>query len=261
MLLCPNCQKPLYKEDKSYRCPNGHSFDIAKEGYVNLLVHTQKKTGDDKDMVKARFEFFKKDFYHPLKEKMIELIKAYDPKIVVDEGCGEGYYTNAIADALNAEVYGFDMSKHALKRAAKQTDKVTYCAANLFYMPLDDQSVDLVYSIFTPLSMPENRRILKEGGIFIKAGPHERHLYELKEVVYDKAYLNPLKEVKADGFIKIGEERVEALIKLDNEDIRNLFMMTPYVHKSPQEGIQRLYDLSDLKVTIAFRIEIFKKNS
>lgn len=259
MLICPNCRHPLKKEGKTYRCDIGHSFDIARSGYTNLLVHTQKKTGDNESMVKARDEFFKKDPYRCLKETIISLIKKYQPEVIVDVGCGEGYYTNAIAEAFEGQVYGFDMSKHALKKAGRDSKRVAYFAANLFYLPLEDRSADLVYSIFAPIAMDENARVLKSGGIFIKAGPGPRHLYGIKEIVYDKPYLNPLKTVEHPDFILLDELTVKDVIRLEGDDIRNLFEMTPYTHSSPHAGKERLYALDRLTTEIEFRVEVFQR--
>ncbi len=259
MLICPNCRRPLQKDEKTYHCDAGHSFDIARNGYTNLLVHTQKKTGDNEMMVKARDEFFKKDPYRCLKETIVALVCKYQPQVIVDAGCGEGYYTNAVAEAVNGRVYGFDMSKHALKKASRDSKRVAYFAANLFYLPLEDQSVDLLYSVFAPLAMAENARVLKNGGIFIKAGPGPRHLYGIKEIVYDTPYLNPLKAVEHPDFILVDELMVKDVIELSGDDIRNLFEMTPYTHSSPRAGKERLYALDHLKTEIEFRIEILQR--
>ena len=261
MLLCPNCKQALTKINRQYICPNGQSFDIARQGYTNLLVHTQKATGDSKEMVDARDNFFKSDYYRILKLKMVELMQKYQPGTIVDAGCGEGYYTNAINEAGFDDIYGFDMSKFALQRASRDNKLVKYFAANLFYIPLSDNSVDLVYSIFAPIAMEENDRILKNGGIFIKVGPASRHLYEMKQEVYDSVYENEVKEIHYEGFEKIDDFVLEDKIHLkNNADINALFKMTPYYHTSPKAGKEHLLAMDELDTTIAYKVEIYKKH-
>lgn len=261
MLLCPNCKAELKKLDRKYICENGHSFDIARQGYTNLLVHTQKATGDSKEMVDARDNFFKSDYYRILRLKMIELMKKYQPAVIVDAGCGEGYYTNAINEAGFDDIYGFDMSKFALMRASRDNKQVKYFAANLFYIPLSDNSADLIYSIFAPIAMEENDRILKEGGIFIKVGPAARHLYEMKQEVYPSVYENEVKEIHYQGFTKIDDFVLEDKIHLkSNADINALFKMTPYYHTSPKAGKEHLLSMDELDTTIAFKVEIYQKD-
>ena len=259
ILSCPNCGKELCHNDKSYYCLNNHHFDIAKEGYVNLLVHTQKPTGDNKEMVMARREFFKGDHYKILKDEILKIVKELAPEIIVDAGAGEGYYTKAISDHCDALIYAFDMSKNAIKIAKKKAPKVHYIVANVFHLPLISESVDLLLSVFTPLAMKENHRILKKGAYLLKVGPASDHLFEMKALVYDAPYLNPIKEIDHEGFEKLRDYEIKEVITLSNDDLKNLFMMTPYVHSCPSSGKERLFKTDELKVTIAFRLELFKK--
>lgn len=261
MLICPNCGEALKRREKSYVCKQGHTFDIAKEGYANLLVHTQKATGDDKEMVKARRDFFKKDYYHHLQTEVINLVKKYQPQVIVDAGCGEGYYTNALKAAYpTGTIYAFDLAKYAIASASKGRKDVRYFVANLFYLPLSAASVDLVYSIFAPIAPQENYRILKERGIFIKVGPAAQHLYEMKAIIYAKPYLNPLKYLHDEHFKKAEELTIKRQIRLKSkEEIKALLTMTPYYHTSPQEGSKRLLALDELTVTTAFQIEVYQK--
>ena len=261
ILKCPNCGALLVKKEHTYDCPWGHRFDIAKEGYVNLLVHTQKKTGDEDKMVIARHDFFKGDHYHVLKDEIIKIVQKIKPAIIVDAGAGEGYYTRAIAQVYEAEIYAFDMSKKAIKLAKKACPDLDYIVANVFHMPLIDESADLVLSIFTPLGIKEDHRILKDGGYLLKVGPGPKHLYEMKEVVYDEPYLNPSKELAHPGFKKLFDYEIKDVITLKHDDIKALFEMTPYIHSCPIDGKERLFALKQLVVSIAFRLELFQKSS
>lgn len=260
MIKCPNCQKPLIKQELQYVCENRHSFDIAKQGYTNLLIHTQKSTGDNKEMVDARQKFFMNDYYACLKHKLISIIKQHNIKVMVDAGCGEGYYTNAISDALNIKIYGFDMSKIALQKASRANKNVNYFVSSVFDMPLFTQSSDLILSVFAPISYEENYRVLKDNGIFIKVSPNKKHLWGLKEVVYEVPYENDIKVENTPGFKLVERYEIDDVIEIDSsEDIMALFMMTPYYYHSPKVGVERLKSLSYLKTEIDFIIEVYQK--
>lgn len=235
-------------------------FDIAKQGYTNLLIHTQKSTGDNKVMVDARKLFFSEDYYHALKECIIALIQELGIKTLIDAGCGEGYYTNAIKEKTNVEVYGFDMSKLALAKAAKGNHDVHYYVASVFNMPVKDDCVDGVLSIFAPYSFKEMARVLKSDGYFIKVGPGPYHLFDLKEVLYEEPYLNKIEEVNDKAFELVRHLEVEDCIEVIGQDkIDALFKMTPYYYHTPKERSLRLAELETLSTRLQFNIDIYKK--
>lgn len=259
MLRCPNCKSLLVKDNNTYHCIKGHSFDIAKSGYTNLLVHTQKSTGDNKEMVKARNTFFKKDYYVSLKRQLLEIIRNLNIDTMIDAGCGEGYYTNYIKDYLDINIHGFDMSKYALNYASKANKKVNYFVSSIFDLPLIDNSVDLVLSIFAPISEIEFRRILKDEGYFIKVSPHKRHLWELKELLYDKPYENEIKDFNYQLFDKVDEYIVKDVVTIgSSEDLKALFIMTPYYYHTSKEDIDKLNNVDKLDITLEFYIEVYK---
>lgn len=259
MLRCPICHSELNKLDNTYKCLKGHSFDIAKSGYTNLLVN-KKHTGDNKEMSKARNDFFKNDYYHVLKIRLYEIIKELNIKTLVDAGCGEGYYTNYLSDNLDLDIYAFDMSKYSLNYGAKANKKVNYLASSIFDLPLIDNSIDLILSIFAPVAYEEFYRVLKDEGYFIKVSPLERHLWELKEAIYDKPYENDNKYVAYEGFNMIKEYHIKDRIIIDNlNDIKALFMMTPYYFHTSKEDVTKLDKLNELEVTLEFKIELYQK--
>ena len=260
MLRCPNCGASLKQVGKSYQCDKGHMFDIAKQGYTNLLIHTQKSTGDNKIMVDARKLFFSEDYYHALKESIINLVNELEIKTLIDAGCGEGYYTNAIKEKTKAEVYGFDMSKLALAKAAKGNHDVHYYVASVFDMPIENACADGVLSIFAPYSFKEMARVLKDYGYFIKVGPGPYHLFDLKEVLYEEPYLNKIEEVSDEAFELVKHLEVEDEIEVIGQDkIDALFKMTPYYYHTPKERSMRLNELGVLKTRLQFNIDIYRK--
>lgn len=268
---CPLCAAPLERTERTYRCPMGHSFDIAKEGYVHLLPPNQKHSaapGDDKDMAAARREFLSKEYYRPLLNTLCcqFLSLSGESPCILDAGCGEGYYTAGIYEALTAagkrpEMAGTDISKFILRHAARRCREVEFAVASSYHLPLGDASVDLLLDCFSPLALEEFRRVLRPGGYFLYVVPAADHLWQLKEVLYDHPYPNEEKETPYEGFTYHAIVPVEGTIRLPcRDDIQALYHMTPYCWKTPKEGAERLAQLEALDCRIAFRIHIFRKN-
>lgn len=271
LFRCPNCGAPLIRQEHSYRCAAGHTHDIASEGYVYLLPVNQKhskKPGDDKEMVSARAAFLARGYYAPLAEAIAETALRYAPEnaAVLDSGCGEGYYTAAVFDALSAagkkpRMAAVDISKFAVRRAAKRAKGAECAVASAYRLPLADESCDLVINCFSPLALDEFRRVLKRGGTFLYVVPAARHLYEMKQVLYDAPYENEEKLTPYEGFTYRKVISVDDHITLnDRNDIAALFAMTPYAWKTPGTGKERLLKLNTLETEISFRIHVFQKN-
>ena len=256
--ICPVCENKTFDLENSLRCMLGHSFDKAKEGYINLLLKNAsgKRHGDDKLMVEARKNFLDKGYYAPLREKLNEILG--DGKVVLDSGCGEGYYTSLFAE--NNTLLGIDISKDAIKAAAKRCKKATFAVASIAKIPLAENSVDAVINIFAPDSPNEFLRILKEGGRLITATPLENHLFELKAAVYEKPYKNPPPVYEKDGFKVKSVTEVKYKINLESaEDIEALFKMTPYYYKTSAADQEKLKSLSSLEVTLEFAVTEYVK--
>lgn len=131
MLICPVCKEKLIKENKTFRCVNNHSFDCAKQGYVNLSRKQTKNHGDNALMVKARTDFLEKDYYDFMRQYVKEKVKG---NVYLDAGCGQGYYTKEIG-ANFEQSYGIDLSKEAILHASKQDKHTQYIVGSLFDMP------------------------------------------------------------------------------------------------------------------------------
>ena len=271
LFRCPVCAAPLTREARAYRCGAGHSYDIAKEGYTYLLPPNQKHSaapGDDKGMAAARREFLSKGYYQPLLDTLCReiLTRAGDAPAILDTGCGEGYYTAGVYRALleagkSPRMAGIDISKFILRYAAKRKKAVEFAVASSYRLPVADGSVDVLLNCFSPLALEEFRRVLRPGGTFLYVVPAADHLWELKEVLYERPYPNEEKETPYEGFTYEAIVPVDGRIRLENQaDIHALFQMTPYYWKTPKEGAERLAALDTLDCRIAFRIHIFRKN-
>ena len=259
---CPVCQAAMEQEDCGLRCSSGHVFDRAREGYVNLLPANQKHSkdpGDDRQMVQARSLFLDHGCYEPLRKKLCELaaeaVRDREDPLLLDAGCGEGYYTSALAAQMR--VLGVDLSKAAVKKAAKRCrgTGAEIAVASCYRLPVEDASVDVLVDCFSPLAVGEFRRVLRPGGTFLYVIPGPRHLWELKQVLYDRPYENELRTEQYPGFVLQEEVPVETNFTLDTPElIRALYHMTPYTWKTPKDGAARLEQLESLTVQAQFRI-------
>lgn len=272
---CPVCEQLLSLDGNSFRCPSGHSFDRARSGYVNLLLPDGKHAklpGDNRQMVNARREFLEKGFYRPMADALCrELVRELEHKkslTLLDAGCGEGYYTRLVYDALTAagistQLLGLDISKFAAEKAAKRfraEEPVQIGAASIFHMPVSDASCDAVITLFAPFCREEFLRVLKKGGLFAMVIPGARHLFGLKKAVYDQPYLNEVQEYPIEGLTFLRSVPVEDTITLCDGEIMDLFMMTPYYYKTSAEGQQRAADLKELTTETSFEILLYRKD-
>lgn len=268
--VCPVCGMDLKKNGGSLRCENNHSFDIAKSGYVNLLLSQQIKAkhhGDDKRMVRARRDFLNQGYYRPLLEGLLEAVKKYvkQGSTIFDAGCGECWYTANLCEYLTKnqiefEMLAADISKDALSTGAKRGREIKLAVASVFRLPLKDESCDILISVFAPFCREEFFRVLKKGGVLIRAVPLERHLLSLKTAVYDNAYLNHLEDSALDGFKLMEKLEIKNAIRLrSNKDITNVFTMTPYYYKTSAEDQKKLQSLTELETETEFGILIYRR--
>jgi 23S rRNA (guanine745-N1)-methyltransferase len=249
---------------------------------VNLLLPQHKNVkdpGDSKEMASARREFLGTGAYEPLRDGLCKAVadsladfsESGKAPIILDCGCGEGYYTAGIYDNLlnsgiSPEIYGIDISKNVLSAAKPRfVGKKIYCAvASCFRLPLPSESVDLATVIFAPFCREELLRTLKTGGIAVTAIPAREHLYELKELLYKEPYYNSVKPYETDGFDFIGKSEIAYNLTIDSQEILNaLFMMTPYFYKTSREDSNRLYSYfgtnDKFTTRIAFEILTYVK--
>ncbi|MBQ5897295.1 MAG: methyltransferase domain-containing protein [Oscillospiraceae bacterium] len=268
---CPLCRTKLLKNERALKCEHGHSFDISAEGYVHLLPANKmnsKIPGDSKEMAASRSAFLDKGYYEPLLKELertvLELSENEEPAML-DCGCGEGYYTSNIAKELKnrfpkAKIAGFDISRPSVRSAAKRTKEVDFAVASVFDIPVSDKSFDILLNIFSPLSIDEYKRVLKDGGYYIYVVPAARHLWQLKAAIYDTPYENREEDIPYEGFehVETRKVRYETLIKT-KEDIFALFQMTPYYWKTSAKGAEKLSAYESLLTEVAFDIHIYKK--
>lgn len=266
--ICPACKKPLSLNNNSYICENNHSYDKARQGYVHLVMPNKmhsKVPGDTKDMVNSRRNFLEKGFYNKfsttLSEINLKYMKNSQTPVILDAGCGEGYYTNYIKEKMPmATVCGFDISKFAVRSASAKYKDISFAVASIFNIPFMDNSCDCLTAVFAPIYEKEFLRVLKSGGILVLAVPGKNHLYQLKEILYDQPYVNEEKDTDYEGFEFLERVTVKDQLNLDNnEDIWNLFSMTPYYWKTDIKGSERLKNTHSLETEIHFDFLVYRK--
>lgn len=265
---CPKCKGALILDANTKKCKNNHCFDRAKAGYYNLLLGVGGGThGDNAEMVEARRTFLSRGYYEPLSDKLADLVILHTPHggCVLDAGCGEGYYTDKVEKALalrddGANVLAFDISRDAVKHACRRNREISYAVATSYDMPLSDGTVDTVLNVFSPLAMSEVSRVLATGGRFIMAYPGRDHLFGLKSAIYKTPYKNEPQDTELDGFRLLSHDTLRYVIELNTpEDIRSLFMMTPYAYRTPKEDRDRVLSLSKISTEVEFIIDVYEK--
>lgn len=265
---CPVCGAALTDQGSVFRCGSGHSYDKAKKGYVNLLQSNQsrsKRHGDDRAMVAARTAFLDAGYYAPLRDAVAAAAAASRSRVVLDVGCGEGYYTAAVYEALCAQglepdVRGVDISREALVAAHRRLTALSLAVASLAHLPMADESCDLLLNIFAPVDAGEFCRVLRPGGRLLRVVPLERHLWELKCAVYDVPYENKSSEPDLPGFRLTERQDIVAKITLSTQtDIQALFMMTPYYYKTSRADQEKLSRLDTLTTQTAFGLLVYEQ--
>lgn len=266
--ICPKCSLPLSAEDGTAKCPQGHAFDRSKEGYYNLLLSSTSAHGDNRDMVLARRSFLDTGAYLPLANRVGQLMLEYFPKHddVLDVGCGEGYYTDILERTSNEKnhglsFFGFDISKNAVRLAARRNPRLSLAVASAYKMPFADESFGGVINLFSPLALSEIVRVLKKDGRFIMAIPAEKHLFGLKSVLYSTPYENEVHDPTLSGLTLLSSEKISYEITLvGREQISSLFMMTPYAYRTRREDSERVLSLDKLTTEVEFIVFVYKND-
>ncbi|MBQ8163284.1 MAG: methyltransferase domain-containing protein [Clostridia bacterium] len=269
LLRCPICSLPLKKVASSLKCDQNHSYDFAKSGYINLLNPGKKnnaKAGDSKEMINARTSFFSSGAYAPIRDFLCDTVSSLSPSVIVDAGCGEGYYSEKLASIdTSVKIFGFDMSKFGVEHAAKLAKANGYqnsffSVSNIFALPLCDECADVVVSMFAPVAHEEFSRVLKKGAYLIVGAAGVSHLKGFKAAIYDNVYLNDENDLAYEGFELISRKKCEYVAEIcGNENINNLFKMTPYYHRTTLHDKEKLTHLQKVTTEIEVDFFIFKK--
>ncbi|MFT4020839.1 MAG: methyltransferase domain-containing protein [Acinetobacter sp.] len=262
--MCPVCRAKLSLQHRTWACEAGHSFDLAKQGYVNLHVvqhKHSKQPGDTPASVIARREFLSAGFYAPLRQAVEHILQRLQPRTLLDIGCGEGYYTQAM-QAHVQDCIGVDIAKTAVQRAAKLGNAVTWVVGTGAVLPVLDGSMDICSSLFSPIPQQEILRVLKADGHLLVVTPAAQHLYAMREALFDQ--VNPHEPEKfvaqlSEHFDLVESQIIDAPLTLKQADLKNLIAMTPYAYKAKADKRLALETQEALKVTASFQVYVFKR--
>ncbi len=276
-LACPIDGLPIAAQGTVRRCAAGHSYDMAREGYCNLLVVQHKSSrdpGDGKDKIAARRRFLEAGHYEPIAARTFEVARdcmaaaaGGGPFSVFDAGCGEGYYLDRLArsaaaspDSATLALAGIDVSKWAIKSAARRAVPVTWLVANNRNPPFLPASVDLIACLFGFPVWEGFKGVQKPGGHVLLVEPGADHLIELRQIIYpavNRSPPPPLAAAEATGYRLKREEGLRYTVTLAGTGmIQDLLAMTPHAHRVPQDRRNALAELDTLTVTVdvAFRL-------
>jgi len=262
-LVCSSCGERLQETAAALRCRNGHSFDIAREGYVNLLIPRDRERGiegDSPDMLTARRRFLDRGSFCPLLDALLSRVQdtieqrtargKAPPALVVEAGCGEGYYIGSIAERIASAVcVGFDVSKAAARMAARRYPPATFAVANTRRrLYLETGSAAAVLNIFAPRNIREFARVIEPDGSLIIAFPDRDHFAGVRE----RFRLLDVREGKeadlleeASGlFVPAARNAVKFAVAMDAAAVLDFIAMGPNAHHAATRSAQAT-DMTD----------------
>lgn len=272
-LACPLDGLSLEFGTQTLCCANGHSFDVARQGYINLMPVQHKKTkdpGDSKAMVAARTAFLDTGVYQPISDRLnalvIDRLSAHAKVDVVDAGCGEGYYLKRFVDDLSktdkvtsASFVGMDVSKWACLAAAKRSTQITWLVASNRDPTILPGTVDIILCMFGFYQFAAFKKLLKPGGIIVLVDPAQVHLLELRRIIYPTVTLSApgdLSQAVAEGFTLVDSQNLQYQALLSAEQTKNLLTMTPHMFRASSQGKAEAAKLNHLEITVdvSFRV-------
>jgi len=273
-LACPIDGGRLEFHERQLACEKGHVFDIARQGYINLLPVQHKRTkqpGDSKEMVLARSRFLNSGLYEPVANKLAKIIFTYlaDDKesCLLDAGCGEGYYLDYVFnylkdknDCSDLAFIGLDISKAAIAESAKRNKQITWIVGTNRQPPVGVASVEIILCVFGFQSFEGFSKVLKPGGKVILVEPGPEHLKELREIIYTevkKSQPQDLSYLEERGFSLLDRQPLEfKTVAINNQQINHLLLMTPHFYRATKKGREAAANLKtlDLTVDVVFRV-------
>lgn len=269
LLHCPLCRQPLTVGPGVVRCPAGHSFDIARQGYVNLLTRAPKgDNADTADMIAARDRFLAAGHYQPLADRLAEAAADDLPAgaVVLEAGAGTGYYLGQVINSLDgARGIATDLSAAACRRAARLDHRTGAVVADTWAgLPIKDGVVDLVMVIFAPRNPAEFARLLRPGGTLLVAAANDDHLAEVRDrlglIDIQPGKLQTLRQSLREWFDLQYSEELRYALHLGPAALRDLVLMGPSAHHQPADLPARIATLPDPSaVTLSVGLSIFRR--
>ncbi|RDE18224.1 methyltransferase domain-containing protein [Motiliproteus coralliicola] len=274
-LGCPLCGQPLAATPSGVACVNNHSFDRARQGYLNLLPVQNKRSrapGDDAAMVNNRRNFLQLGHYQALSDainhQLLSHLKSGESVNILDSGCGEGYYSTRLQQALEQQlsplISAIDISKPAIRAACQRSKMIQWLVASSRQIPLLPASQDAILCLFAPTSRDSFASTLKPGGLLLVATTGEDHLIELRELIYPEVkrrFFDPTDSLQP-AFEPIETQQVQYRFKLDNnQTILQLLAMTPHQWRTDEAARLRLQQIEQLELTLDVRLQLYRNSN
>ncbi len=270
-LVCPHCREKLHVEEKSLVCGGvkKHCFDFGGGGYVNFGAPVHSGGGDSKSAVRARSAFLNLGYYSPVAEALARTVAEFcdsNDGIVIDAGCGEGYYSDRIA-ADGFSVMGADLSKFAVDAASKRSnascrENSFFTVSSVFSLPVKDECASSVINVFAPCVEKEYERVIKNNGVLIVVSAGQDHLMGLKKLLYSEVHENNERADMPKLMEKVKEENIKFDISVEGKEaIANLFEMTPYYWRTSKDDAKKLESVEILDTEIDMTITVYRKKA
>ena len=272
LLTCPICNTPLEREVSSLKCSNSHSFDISSEGYINLL--RKKLPGDAKEMLLARRDFLQQGHYQPLSDLINGLVYTHvssssPPLNILDAGCGEGYYIGRLQHYLlahdcQAQYSGLDISKDAIRMAARRYKQICFVVANINErLVFLDDAMQVTLNIFAPRNPAEFARVLAHEGLLLVIIPGADHLQQLRSTLH----LLNIEEDKEQKVIAqfspyfdfVASSPLSYTLQFGSKEIMQVLMMTPNYRHLSQEMRDKVETRDRVETTVSFSALVFRR--
>ena len=228
MLLCPvrDCHIALVREERRLLCTRGHAFDVARSGYVNLLQpheRRSKQPGDTAAAIAGRRRLHDHGVTEPLLRAIAEMMDASPSDIVLDAGCGDGFYLGTLAHQTGFDAHGVDISIPAIDAAARRYPGCEWIVANADrVVPYDDRSFSIILSITARMNTGEFRRVLRDDGCLLVAIPAPEDLVELRGAGRDRVARTV--ETFAHDFTLVVQRHVATAVDLDAAAVHDLLL-------------------------------------
>lgn len=256
---CPACGMPLFVKEASLCCEKGHTYDVARKGYVHLHRKTVQSYYD-KALFEARRAVFDAEFYQPVTKALEEIITPLAPARLLDAGCGEGYYLSSLSPALpQCILIGIDLSKEAILSAAGRSGSALYCVGDLNRLPFQDHVFDVVLNILSPASYASFTRVLKKDGYFVKIMPGREYLQEIRRRLPEaKAEYDDTRvpEYLQQHMQVVRLERLRYTLPLSPASYACFIAMTPLTESLPAEERNLLLNDPPDEITIDLQLAV-----